>query len=345
MMKNKECRRSFADSLQNFFVDYLGNEKNVSSNTIRSYRDTFVFFLDFMSESQGVKPDKVKLDRIDRATTLSFLDWLETSKESSCSTRNQRCAAIKSFAKFMMYREPNYLSQWANILSIRMKRTVIESVKHISIEAITEILSSIPQDTSNGLRDFALLSLLYYTGARVSELIGLTPAAVRLEPPYIVELFGKGSKKRVVPIDEPMSILLRKYMKKNRMLSPDRENHPLFFNGSLQALSTPGVTYIINKYVEPLRREKPKLFLINITPHIFRHSRAMHLLEAGVNLIIIRDLLGHTTIKTTEVYVRANSKAKNDAIEKAYSITGQMEPETKSWDCDTKLKAYLKSLA
>lgn len=176
-------------------------------------------------------------------------------------------------------------------------------------------------------------------------MIGLTPSAIRLESPYIVELFGKGLKKRVVPIDEPISILLRKYMARNSLFSPNKESMPLFYNGSLQALSTPGVTYIINKYVEPLRKEKSKLFPINVTPHIFRHSRAMHLLEAGVNLIIIRDLLGHATIKTTEVYARVNSKAKNEAIEKAYSIIGQIEPETKRWEYDTKLKTFLKSLS
>ncbi len=344
-MKKKSNRNSFAESIQNFFVNYLGYEKNVSPNTIRSYRDTFVFFLDFMREHHDLEPDKVKLEHIDRSTILSFLDWLETTKNSSCSTRNQRCAAIKSFTRYMMYREPNYLSQWSNILSIKVKQKVTETVKHLSVEAITKILSSIPQDTPNGQRDFVLLSLLYYTGARVSELTSLTTSSVRLEPPYIVELFGKGSKKRVVPIDEPMSILLKNYMNRNRMFSPNRINCPLFFNGSLQALSTPGVTYVINKYVESLRKEYPKLFPINVTPHIFRHSRAMHLLEAGVNLIIIRDLLGHTTIKTTEVYARANSKAKNEAIEKAYSIVGQIESETKSWEQDAKLKAFLKSLS
>lgn len=344
-MKNKELRRTFADCLQKFFMNYLGYEKAVSSNTTRSYRDTFVLLLDFLHEERGLEPDQIKLDHINRDTTLAFLDWLESIKNSSCSTRNQRCSAIKSFAKFMMYREPDFMAQWSAISAIKVKQTVKETVKHLSVEAIADILSSIPQSSPRGRRDFTMLSLLYYTGARVSELIGLTPASVRLEMPYTIELFGKGSKKRIIPIDKPLAILLKSYMEENSLLSPYRLNTPLFFNGSMQALTSPGVTYVINKYVEPLRKDKTTLFSIKVTPHIFRHSRAMHLLDAGVNLIIIRDLLGHVSVKTTEVYARANIKAKNAALEKAYATVGQTEPDIKNWSNNAKLKAYLKSLS
>lgn len=215
----------------------------------------------------------------------------------------------------------------------------------MAIKEVTALLSQIDTRTKSGRRDLTLLSLLYNTGARVQEVIDLTPSNFRLEKPAIVELYGKGRKKRIVPLNESIVKLLQGYMKEQGLLNVIQAHHPLFFNSQGNKLTNPGISYIINKYVSLLKVENTEMCNINITPHVFRHSRAMHLLQVGVPLIYIRDIFGHVSVQTTEIYAKADSKIKREVLEKAYDDIGIIEPEIKSWDKDSKLKAFLKSLA
>lgn len=206
------------------------------------------------------------------------------------------------------------------------------------------LLEQIDTHTPTGRRNLAMLSLLYNTAARVQELINLTPSSIRRSKPYVIELFGKGSKKRLVPLDEDIMRLLETYMEENKLNLSGREHHPLFYNAWDGRLTDPGVTYIIKKYAVMARMLHPELIPERISPHVFRHTRAMHLLQAGVNLVYIRDILGHVSIQTTEVYARADSKLKREALEKAYMDIGITEPKVKSWEKNPKLKEFLKSL-
>lgn len=206
-------------------------------------------------------------------------------------------------------------------------------------------MSQINTNTKQGRRDLVLISLLYNTGARVQELINLTPGDFRLDNPATVELLGKGNKKRIVSLEEPIVKLVEGYLKEQGLSHLGKSNHPLFFNARHEALTTPGVTYIINKYVPMVRTLHPEMLKIKITPHVFRHSRAMHLLQGKVPLPYIRDILGHVSVVTTEIYAKVDSKLKREALEKAYEDLGIKEPEAKSWDEKSKLKAFLKSLA
>lgn len=335
---------TFSDILEKFFKTYLPGEIGVSSNSIRSYRDTFVLFFEYMDSVNKVKPDKICLSHFNKEEVLRFLKWLEEVKGNSASTRNQRLAAIRSFCSLVMFIYPECVHNCSEIRAIKFKRTVKDTIKYMTIEEVTTLLSQIDTQTKSGRRDLTLLSLLYNTGARVQEIIDLTPSNFRLEKPAIVELFGKGRKKRIVPLDDSIVKLLQGYMKEYGLLNIVNAHHPLFFNSQGSKLTNPGISYIINKYVTLLKAQNTDMCNHNITPHVFRHSRAMHLLQVGVPLIYIRDILGHVSVQTTEIYARVDSKIKREALEKAYVDIGIVEPEIKSWDKDSKLKEFLKSL-
>lgn len=334
---------SFADILERFFLVYLPGDIGASKHTVRSYRDTFVLFVTYMDEIHKVKPDRISFDHFTKLQILDFLKWLE-AKGNNVNTRNQRCGAIKSFCKLVMYTCPEYITRCSEICSIKSKKGVKDCIKYLTIEELTALLSEIDTSSRSGRRDLVLLSLLYNTGARVQELIDLTPSSFRLDNPAIVELHGKGNKKRIVPLEEPMVKLLQGYMKEHSLHDIRNMDHPFFFNSWHGKLTNPGITYILNKYVTTLKAKNDGIIKINVTPHVFRHSRAMHLLQAGVPLLYIRDILGHVSVQTTEIYARADSKLKREALEKAYEDLGIKEPEIKTWEKDSKLKEMLKSL-
>lgn len=341
-IKDKSYRDIYA-TIEDFFNRYLLAELGVSEHTIRSYRDTFVQLADFFSKQLGIKISKLSLGDFTKTNILQFLDWIER-KKCSVSTRNNRCAAIKSFARYLVYIDPVHINQWHALSSIRAKKTAQESIKYLTVEAMTKLLNSIDLTTTQGRRDCTMLTVLYYTGARAQELVNLTPASIRKSKPYIIEVFGKGRKKRIVPIDDAVFNLLSSYLKENNLDSPENNQHPLFFNTWREKLTTAGLTYIIKKYTTPLKTSDPNLFPGKVSPHSFRHSRAMHLLQSGVELIYIRDLLGHVSIQTTEIYARADSRMKREALDKAYPVSRNTEPTVTSWERDNKLKAFLKSL-
>jgi len=335
----------FAKYLTTFFTQYLVAERGVSGNTIRSYSNTFAQLLVFMDEHQGVKAEKLSLAHITRKVILSFLDWLQDEKKSGNATRNQRLAALRSFFVYMQYEDTKRIAQWQDILSVRVKKIERKSVNYLSVEAIKFLLEQIPTDTKEGRRNLALIALLYDTGARVQELIDLTPSSVKMNKPYCITLFGKGNKKRIVPLQDEQVKLLECYMKENRLNESGFNQRPLFVNNRGGKLTNSGITYILNTYAHHARMLKPELIPERISPHTLRHSKAMHLLQAGVNLVYIRDILGHVSIQTTEVYARADSKQKREALEAAYVNIIPNGASERSWEKDAKLKNWLKSLA
>ena len=185
---------------------------------------------------------------------------------------------------------------------------------------------------------------MYDSGARVQEMIGLTPASVNFNKPYTINLWGKGNKGRIVPLMEIQVHLLRDYMESYRLFEPYASKHPLFGNNRKERFSRMGITLILKKYADRARKINPALIPETVTPHVLRHSKAMHLLQSGVNLIYIRDFLGHTSISTTEIYARVDSKLKREALEKAYVDTVHTEKAKEPlWIQDTELMEWLKS--
>jgi site-specific recombinase XerD len=335
----------FAEFLESFFTDYLGAEQGVSKHTVRSYRDTFILLIDFMSNDQGIPIDKLLMVNLNRDVILSFLNWLQDNRKNSSSTRNQRYAAIRSFFEFLERKDPTRLATWQSIRSIKLKKTPASTVNYLTIDGIKCLLNQVPTNDRHGRRNLTLLSLLYETGARVQELVDLTPSCLRLDKPALVRLHGKGNKNRIVPLGEQQVDILTTYLQENRLNIPSQGERPLFFNSSGAKLTCSGVTYILKLYAAMARAVHPELIPEQISPHSLRHSKAMHLLQAGVNLVYIRDILGHVSVQTTEIYARADSKLKRESLEKASRDIFDSEMGALSWERDKNLKVFLKGLA
>ena len=240
-------KNNFAGYVTSFFVEYLSSERGVSQHTVRSYGNTFTLLLDYMDEVRHIKADKLTLEHLTRKTVLDFLDWLQNSRKCESATRNQRLAALHSFFKYMQYEDVQHLAQWQDILSIKIKRAEKRSVNYLTIEGIKLVLEQISTNTRQGRRDLSLISFLYDSGARVQELIDLTPASLNLNKPYYVTLFGKGCKKRIVPLQDQQVALLQCYMEENGLNKTSQNQRPLFANNRGGKLTNAGITYILTQ--------------------------------------------------------------------------------------------------
>ena len=324
-----------------FFQSYLPGTRNVSRNTILSYRDTFKILLTFMRDCKSKTPDKVSFKDLDHTTIEEFLTYLENDLQCSASTRNQRLAALKSFFRFVQVERPDLLAECQSILTIKNKKSPKPVMDYLSGQE-TELLFKHPDTTTpKGRRDLALLTLMYDSAARVQEICDLKINSVSLTVPAVIRLYGKGRKTRNVPLDAPCVEILRKYMKENRLQHSEMSNTPLFFNSRKEKLSRSGVGYILSKYVEKAN-ENGGHISEKISPHCLRHSKAMHMVEAGINLIYIRDFLGHESIETTQVYAKANPEIRRKAIEKMESKTASLSMS--DWNENPDIMSFLHSL-
>lgn len=308
----------FSKYISDFISRYLPDEKGASTHTVTAYRDTFVLLLNFFQQQKGIKVEKLTLDKISKETVIEFLDWLQKERRCSNSTRNARLAAIHSFYRYLQYEHLDTLYECQKILSIRFKRTQQRGISYLTIEGIKLLLKQPDTSTRKGRRDLALLSLIYDTGARVQEIVDLTPSRLRLNGPPTIKIVGKGNKARLVPMLDAQVGHLKNYLKESGLNEPLTNRYPLFFNSRKEKLTRAGINYIVRKYGKMARKENKMMVPDKISCHSLRHSKAMHLLQAGVNLVYIRDILGHVSIKTTEIYARADSKQKRKALEQAY---------------------------
>jgi site-specific recombinase XerD len=333
---------NFAYYLTNFLSSYLPGIAGLSQNTIMSYRDTFSLFLDFCSKNRKIKPERVSLEHLNKKLIEDYLEWLEKTRKCIASTRNVRLAAFHSFCRYLQVEFPDFMHPAQQILSIPMKKNRKISVEYITLEAIKLLLDKPDYSTRRGRRDMVLLSLLYDSGARVQELVDIKVRDIRTVYPATAKLTGKGNKTRVVPLMKPMAELLKSYLRENCLLNPHTFDYPLFSNRSKNKLTRAGVAYVVKKYATSAIKESPELFPKKVSPHCFRHSKAMHLLQSGVNLIYIRDFLGHVDIQTTEVYARVDGEMKRKALEK--NNPGIISDKIPAWQNDKKLMNWLKNL-
>ena len=308
--------KDFGDYLSEYFLKYAPRQTGYSINTIKSYRDTFTIFLRYLNDKLRIKPEKVSFEKISKKMIEEFLIWLEEDRKYSISTRNQRLAALHAFFRYVQIEAPETLNLFNLILSIPAKKVPESPISYLTIDAVKALLVTPDIKTKKGLRELALIALLYDSAARVQEIADLAVEDIRLIP-ATVKLKGKGSKTRIIPIMGQTAKLLDSYLKNYGLLSEESTNLPVFSNRNNCKLTRAGISHILSKYVEIAKKNQPKLFPKKVSPHILRHSKAMHLLQANVNLIYIRDFLGHTSVITTERYAKADSEIKRKAIEKA----------------------------
>ncbi len=332
----------FSYHLTNYLGKYLPGILGLSPNTISSYRDMFTLMISFYETVVGIKPEKITLKKFTQHQMEKFLEWLEQQRGNAISTRNVRLAAIHAYAKYLARVKPDIMHEMLKIQSIPFKKCHRMAPKYICIKAMTLLLSLPDVRVKNGLRDATLLSIMYDSGCRVQELCDLTVSDIRIEKPATLKITGKGNKTRIIPIMDSMVKLLKQYLSKFELIFPEKSGLPLFLNRSGEKLTRKGVTYIFHKYFVQARETNSGLFPQKMSPHCCRHSKSMHLLQSGVDLIYIRDILGHVDVKTTEIYARIDSEMKRKALEKGMNIApADKEPV---WQTDQNLLAWLNSL-
>ena len=341
-MKNRET--SFSYVTTRFFQVYLPGERGYSEATIESYLDTFKQLLVYCKEALGKTPDKLVVSDISKDLVLSFLKKLEDDGKS-VSTRNQRLAAIKCFYRYIGYSFPEYLDTSSSIVGIRMKKQPEPVVNYMSVDGVSFVLNQPDMKRRSGYRDALMLTILYDSAARVTEITKIRIGDIRIEHPATIVLHGKGAKDRIVPLSSKTAELISSYLLQTGLKGVESKNKLLFTNHTGKQLTRAGVAYILKKYVDAAREKHPELIPDKFSPHCMRHSKAMHLLQAGVAIIYIRDFLGHESIKTTEVYAKADGKSKREALDAAYSAAVKDSNIPKSsWNDDDDLMAFLKRL-
>jgi integrase/recombinase XerD len=330
----------FAVFLHRFLTAHLAGLRGYSPNTVASYRDTFKLLITFCRDDRSIPPERLTLDRIDAFAITGFLNWLEAERHNSASTRNQRLAAIASFYRWLQSQDPTQLARCQDILAIPAKKHTQPAVNHLSVEQTRRLLAQPDRSTRQGRRDATLLATLYDTATRVQELADLAVRDIRLPPPVLAVLTGKGRKTRHVPLTDNTAALLDAYLAEHGLNKPGHDDHPVFVNQHGGKLSRGGIAWIIRKY--QAKTADPTLANAGITPHTVRHSKAMHLCEAGIPLPYIRDILGHVDLSTTEIYARASTEAKRRALEAAY--TDIVTDDLPEWNQDPGLLTWLATL-
>lgn len=324
-----------------YLKEYLTIQKNVSNHTILAYKYTFKDLFLFCVNFKNMKVNNITLDIFSKEIIIEFLEYLEKNKQNSIATRNNKLKNICTFLKFIYPYESEKMLQFQHIFNIPLKKNIEKPIEYMTIDVLKLLLNQPNISTINGRRALTLLATLYDTGARVSELINLKVRDVKFDKKSTtVKLFGKGNKIRIVPIIGNTSDLLMQYFKEHNL-----ENNPnsyIFLSKLKKPLTEPGIKYIIEKY-RILSEKLSPLVPKSINPHMFRHSKAMHLLESGVNYIYIRDFLGHSNIKTTEIYAKISVEQKRKVLSEAYK-ENIPEPKDAVWNADKDLLNYLMNL-
>lgn len=327
--------------LRAFLTHYLPVQRNASPNTISGYRYAFVLLLRYCQERCNIPVKRLCLEDIDAPRVLAFLDYIVDERHGCAQTRNHRLAALHAFFRYVQTQAPEHLAQCQRILAIPLQRISHEEPTYLSSAALAALLAQPDRSTRRGRRDAVLLSVLYDTGARVQELIDLRVRDVHLASPAWVRLTGKGRKTRLVPLMPSTARALGQYLRDERLDEPASAEAWLFQNQRGGSFSRWGIRYLLKRYSEQARIACPDL-PERITPHSLRHAKAMHLLQAGNPPIVIRDILGHADIESTEVYARADMEMKRRALEKAPGVVDA--PARRSWQREPDLLAWLLSL-
>jgi len=324
-------------SLADYFDTYLPDVKGYSDNTITSYQYAFQLLFDFMDEEKGLPPEKVTFDSLSNEALLEYLSWLEIKRGCSPATRNLRRSAISSFAKYAIKNNfGDSLRFYSNVKAVPKKNTPKDAdIKYFTKEEIGIILGMPNTKTTIGRRNVMLLSLLYASGARAQELCDLTVNDIFFGEETNIRIIGKGNKARMVTIPENSAVMLNNYLK-SRNLSVsnigDRQRH-IFSSQTNEHMSISCVEAIVKKYVAKSKDAHPLLFKRKTyTPHSFRHSIAVHMLECGESLVIIKAFLGHESIASTTVYASVTPELANKYLRERGRPIENVESELSTGD-------------
>lgn len=342
MEKNIMIKRSndFSLILENYFTKHLSLERKFSTNTYNTYLMVIRQYINYLSEQKHEKPKSISIYSFNKQNILDFLEYVEKILKCSPKTRNHKLTIINSFLEYAQSVNPNYLDIYLKSKSIKLKKFKLEKMDFLTKEELEAFMKTINIKSKNGYKHYVLIALLYEAGLRVSELINLkvTNLFFLSESPYI-KILGKGNKERIVYLNNDVVSIINDYIDKFGITLGY-----LFLNHSNRQLTRFGVVKIINKYYELSKKECPTLMNKTITPHSFRHSKAVHLLMNNTALPIIQRFLGHSSIKTTEIYLDITNDEVSRSILKASSIINNDEKNKAVWEGDDKLIELLENL-
>ncbi|MBS0343912.1 MAG: site-specific integrase [Proteobacteria bacterium] len=327
---------NFAALLQRFFTQRLMQQRQASQHTISSYRDTFRLLLQFIRQRLHKAPSQVAFEEIDAPLIAEFLDDLEKRRGVAARTRNLRLTAIRSFFHYASYEEPACAAQIQRVLTIPSKRFTRGLVHFLTRAEVDALLAAPDRHSWSGRRDHALMLVGVQTGLRLSELTGLERHDVVLGVGSHVRVVGKGRKERCTPLSKQTCAVMKAWLQE----LPKAEGQPLFPNARGGRLSSHGVHYILTKHAAAASKDCPSLQHKRVTPHVLRHTAAMELLLAGVELSLIALWLGHESIETTQIYLDANLALKEEILAKTTPPSGRLG----RYRPDDKLLAFLKNL-
>ncbi len=299
-----------APHLESFFRKHLSSERACSRHTCETYAHAFQLLLSFAATRYKTSPSSLALEQLDAPLVLDFLAYLETTRRNSPTTRNARLAAIRSFAHFIEYRVPAAVDQVRRILAIPAKRTDVPLVDYLNRDEVQSLLDAPEPTTRLGIRDRAMLHLCFAAGLRVSELIGLRLEELRLHSDASVHVRGKGRRERVLPLWKETTAALRTWL----TIRGDVSAQEVFVSARGQPLTRSGVEYVLNKHVCKAVARSPSISSKRVSPHVLRHSCAMHILQATRDVRKVSLWLGHASVKSTEMYLRADPTEKLAAL-------------------------------
>ncbi len=320
---------TFSYLVSTFFTSHLGNELGLSRNTISSYSDCMKLLINYTCRRLRVEPEAIDIHVISPELVFDFLNFVEKDRGNGAVTRNQRLASIKTFFHFLARTVPELMHQNERIQALKPKRTDHRPPPSLMIEEVVALLSAPDQETILGARDKALIQLLYNTGARVQELANLIINDVRFIAPATVKLTGKGQKTRIVPLWEQTVDILTYYLSCRKKAGINSEI--LFINANGSPLTRFGIGKRITLHAETAAKNCPSLRNRVITPHTFRHTTALHLIESGNDITIVKEWLGHAHIKTTSQYLEVSVERKRKALEKMPPPDGGLPTESPQW--------------
>lgn len=326
--------------VQSFFTDHLPVQKGLRLGSIRSYRDTIRLFLQFVAEQRRCRIASLSLDDLTFDQVLAFLKHLEQARGNAVRTRNQRRAALNTFFAYLALRTPEMLAACQQIAAIPVKRTSLPDTYYLEREEVTALFRSLPREGRFALRDRTLLLFLYNTGARAQEVVDLRVEHLELEPPAKVRLHGKGDKWRLCPLWNETVKQLRQLLTE----SGAARKGPVFCARRSQSLTRFGIYKIVRRHGAAWDTGGPQPR--RVTPHLFRHTAAVHLLESGVEVNVIRGWLGHVSLDTTNRYAELTLQAKAEALRACEIGTGiSAAPRARAaWKDDKTLLDWLNAL-
>ena len=301
---------ALAPHLSTFLREHLPKERRASQHTCEAYAQSFQLLLSFAASRLETTPSKIEIERLDAPLILAFLEHLEKKRGNSARTRNARLAAINSFFRFLEYRVPSCLDQARRIHAIPMKKTDQALVDYLVRDELQALLDAPDTSTVSGIRDRAMLHLAFAAGMRVSELVGLRLDQIDRQGQSTVHIIGKGRRERVLPLWKETAAAVKAWLK----VRPASTALELFLNARGQAMTRSGFEYILAKHVTTAARAAPSIASKRVSPHVLRHTCAMHTLQATRDVRKVSLWLGHASLQSTEVYLRADPTEKLEAL-------------------------------